>query len=62
VFICNINNKFNIIILMEIHIIGPVKIKDGLFMGDEYAAHVSFISHYFKLRILNLSFRIKSLI
>ena len=29
---------------MEFSIIGPVKIKDGIFMGDEYAAHVILIN------------------
>ena len=28
---------------MEYSIIGPVKVKDGIFMGDEYAAHVLFL-------------------
>ena len=25
---------------MELAIVGPIKVKDGIFMGDEYAAHV----------------------
>lgn len=25
---------------MEVDVVGPIKIKDGLFIGDEYAAQV----------------------
>ena len=28
---------------MELAIVGPIKVKDGIFMGDEYAAHVTFL-------------------
>ena len=32
---------------MDFSIIGPVKVKDGIFMGDEYAAHVNFLYFFF---------------
>ena len=32
---------------MDYSIIGPVKVKDGIFMGDEYAAHVNFPFPFF---------------
>ena len=34
--------------MYENQIIGPVKIKDGLFMGDEYAAQVLYLNLIFK--------------
>lgn len=43
---------------MELAIIGPIKVKDGIFMGDEFAAHVlQAIKIY--IRILNFWYQVK---
>ena len=42
---------------MELAIIGPIKVKDGIFIGDEFAAHVVLFTlkySIFFIRILNL--------
>ena len=45
---------------MELAIVGPVKVKDGIFMGDEFAAHViSLAKIKFIFRILNFYLLIK---
>ena len=47
----------------ETDIIGAVKIKDGLFIGDEYAAQVPNITHYFLIikRFFPIKYRIWNL-